>query len=182
MNKSQGSVLLVSLVLLLIMTVAGLTAMRVSNLEQKISGNFLDQQMAFQAAETALLEAENRIASTHFDLTTFSTECHQGLCFAGNDAPDISSCAPGSATPWLDEVLWQTSSKHQSTTIVVDGISTRAKYIIEFRCYIAREADGPLPDVTNPGDWALFFRVTAMASGGTDDARVMLQTTYKKNS
>ena len=182
MKKAQGSVLLVTLILLLIMTAAGLTAVRMSTLEHKVSGNYLDQQMAFHAAELALLEAESHIATTQIDLTDFDSGCSGGQCFSGSEADDISSCTPGSTTSWLNEVIWETSNFHRTATIVIDGIATRAKYIIEFRCYVARETEGPLPDITNPVDWALYFRITALATGGTDSARVMLQTTYKKNT
>lgn len=50
----RGSILLVSLVMLLVMTVAGLTAVKMATLEEKMSGNYQDQQMAFYAAEAAL--------------------------------------------------------------------------------------------------------------------------------
>ena len=182
MKQEQGSVLLVSLVLLLIMTVAGLTAIRVSSLGEKISGNYLNHQIAFQAAEIALLEAENQIANTLINLNNFDADCSDGYCFTGANITDIGSCSPGVATPWQDDVNWSTGSRHHTTTLVIDGVSARAKYIIEFRCYIAKEADGPLPDQTNPGDWAQYFRITTLATGGTNEARVMLQSTYKKNS
>ena len=95
MQKSQGSVLLVTLVLLLIMTVAGVTAIRMTSLEEKMSGNYLNQQMAFRAAEAALLEAENHIANTVFTLAEFKNDCDGGYCFGGSDASDTSSCAAG---------------------------------------------------------------------------------------
>lgn len=43
----QGSILLVSLVMLLVITISGLTAVKMATLEEKISGNYQDQQMAF---------------------------------------------------------------------------------------------------------------------------------------
>ncbi|MGB1270712.1 MAG: pilus assembly PilX family protein [Endozoicomonas sp.] len=180
--RGKGSVLMVSLVLLLIMTVAGLTGIRMATLEEKMSGNYQDQQMAFYAAEVALLEAENHIASEVLPLSGFSADCANGYCFSGNDVSDAGSCEPGASEPWLSKDTWSISSRHRSTAVVISGISAQAKYIIEFRCYIAKEASGPLPDPSNPGDWALYYRITALATGGTDDARVMLQTSYKKGS
>ena len=180
MKKTQGSVLLVSLVLLLIMTIAGLTAIRMTSLEEKMSGNYLDQQMAFRAAEVALLEAENHIATTRFDLVDFNGSCNNGYCFGGSDAIDVSTCNSGDDTPWQTTTTWSDSNLHRVATVVIDGISAQAKYIIEFRCYIAKEDDGPIPDPTISGDWALYFRITALASGGTEDARVMLQSSYKQ--
>ena len=180
MQKSQGSVLLVTLVLLMIMTIAGVTGIRMTSLEEKMSGNYLNQQMAFRAAEAALLEAENHIVSTTFTLSEFNSDCDNGYCFSGSAATDTSSCATGNINHWQQDTIWLNGNFHRTTTVVIDGISARARYIIEFRCYVAKVLDGPLPDPANPGDWAQYFRITALASGGSEDARVMLQTTYKQ--
>ena len=178
----RGSVLLVSLVMLLVITVAGLTAVKMATLEEKMSGNYQDQQMAFYAAEAALKEAENFIASNDLVLSNFSVGCDDGYCFSGNDINDIGSCEPGTSEPWLTGTVWSDSNQHRVTTVFISGISAQAKYIIEFRCYIAKEAPGPLPDPANRGDWAQFYRITALATGGSSDSRVMLQSSYKKSS
>lgn len=178
----RGSILLVSLVMLLVITVAGLTAVKMATLEEKMSGNYQDQQMAFYAAEAALKEAENFIANNELALSNFGVNCDNGYCFAGSDIDDIGSCDPGVSEPWLMGTLWSASDRHRVTTVTISGISARAKYIIEFRCYIAKEASGPLPDPANRGDWARFYRITALATGGSGDSRVMLQSSYKKSS
>ncbi len=178
----RGSVLLVSLVILLVITVSGLTAVKMATLEEKMSGNYQDQQMAFYAAEAALKEAENFIADNELALSSFNVNCDNGYCFAGSDINDIGSCAPGISEPWLTGTVWSDNGRHRVTTVSISGISAQAKYIIEFRCYIAKEAPGPLPDPANRGDWALFYRITALATGGSGDSRVMLQSSYKKSS
>ncbi|USE37529.1 PilX N-terminal domain-containing pilus assembly protein [Endozoicomonas sp. SCSIO W0465] len=178
----KGSVLLVSLVMLLVITVAGLTAVKMATLEEKMSGNYQDQQMAFYAAEAALKQAENFIADNELALSGFGVNCDNGYCFTGNDIDDIGSCDPGVSEPWLTGTLWSDNGRHRVTTVSISGISAQAKYIIEFRCYIAKEASGPLPDPANRGDWAKFYRITALATGGSGDSRVMLQSSYKKSS
>ena len=182
MEKSQGSVLLVTLVLLMIMTLAGVTTIRLTSLEEKMSGNYLNQQMAFRAAEAALLEAENHIAATRFMLAEFKADCSGGYCFTGSGAGDSASCTSGNTSHWQQDAIWSNAGAHRTTTIVIDGIPARAKYIIEFRCYVPKVIEGPLPDPTSSSDWALYFRITALASGGSEEARVMLQSTYKKNA
>ncbi|WP_257266799.1 pilus assembly protein [Endozoicomonas sp. ONNA2] len=178
----RGSILLVSLVMLLVITVAGLTAVKMATLEEKMSGNFQNQQMAFYAAEAALKEAENFIVDNEPALSGFGVNCDNGYCFAGSDIDDIGSCDPGVSEPWLTGTVWSDSGRHRVTEVAISGIAARAKYIIEFRCYIAREASGPLPDPANSGDWARFYRITALATGGSVDSRVMLQSSYKKSS
>ena len=179
---NNGSVLLVTLVLLLVITVAGLTGMKMATLEEKMSGNYQDQQMSFYAAEAALKEAENFIATNNLSLSAFNADCDDGYCFSGKNINDVGSCEPGIVKPWLNATLWSDSTLHRLTVVSISGLSAQAKYIIEFRCYIAKEPQGPLPDPANRGDWALFYRITVLARGGSADSRVMLQSSYKKNS
>ena len=57
-NWQRGSVLIVSLILLLVMTLLGLSAMQSSLMEETMAGNVRDRNMAFQAAEAALRDAD----------------------------------------------------------------------------------------------------------------------------
>lgn len=180
-ESQQGSVLLVSLVLLLIITVAGITSIRVASLEEKMTGNFRNEQLAFHSAEVGVLEAENYVANTVLSLSSFNADCINGLCFNGTQSTEAGTCENSTDRPWEDESVWSTSSKHRTTAINLEGVSAQAKYIVEFRCYLPKESDGPIPDPASFSDWARFYRITVLATGGSTDARVMLQTTYKKN-
>jgi len=53
-QRQTGAALIVSLVLLLIMTVLGVTAMRTTTLQERMAGNLRDNNLAFQDAEAAL--------------------------------------------------------------------------------------------------------------------------------
>jgi type IV pilus assembly protein PilX len=60
--RQQGATLLISLVMLLIITLLGVTSMRGVALEERIVGNLRDRQTASDGAEAALREGEKRIA------------------------------------------------------------------------------------------------------------------------
>ena len=60
----RGSALVFSLVILLVMTMIGITALGTSTLEEKMAANDRNQRVAFQAAEAALREGETQL-STH---------------------------------------------------------------------------------------------------------------------
>ena len=124
----RGSVLLVSLVMLLVITVAGLTAVKMATLEEKMSGNYQDQQMALYAAEAALKEAENFIANNALTLSGFNVDCDNGYCFSGSDIDDIGSCDPGVSEPWQTGTVWSDSNQDRVTTMSISGISAQAKY------------------------------------------------------
>lgn len=56
--NQHGATLVFSLVILLVLTIVGVTAMQSSTLQQKITGNLRDKELSFQVAETVLREAE----------------------------------------------------------------------------------------------------------------------------
>ena len=178
--RQQGSALLVSLVLLVMLTFTGLAAINSSSLEEKVTGNFRDLQTAFRVAEAGLLEAEQRVQETDVDLTEFTPACQQGLCFFGNIPEDVANCRAGSSTPWRDASLWQDADRTRELVISLNGEQFKANYIVEFRCYLPRDADDPDPDVANINDWSQFYRITVKAYGNKGSANVMLQTTYTK--
>lgn len=63
-TNQKGAVLVSSMILLLILTTIGLSSIQTSNLDIQISTNVQDRNIAFQLAESVLIEAETRI----FDL------------------------------------------------------------------------------------------------------------------
>lgn len=65
----RGAALIMALVILLILTILGVTAMSTSSLEQKMAGNIQDLTRAFQAAESGI----DRIIDNNpesFDMTS----------------------------------------------------------------------------------------------------------------
>lgn len=60
-GKQQGVVLIVSLMLLVVITLLGISGMRNTTLDERMAGNMRDLQLAFYSAESALREAEQQI-------------------------------------------------------------------------------------------------------------------------
>lgn len=61
-TRQQGSALVLSLIILLVMTMIGITALSTSTLEEKMAANDRNQRVAFQTAEAALAEGEEEVA------------------------------------------------------------------------------------------------------------------------
>jgi len=170
-HHQQGAVLVISLILLLILTLLGVTSMSSSNLEEKMAGNLRDKEIAFQSAEAALREAERIIEST--TLTAFDCSCTDGLC----------NCKDGDCVKyWTDATLdvWNTAGRYEEYSTTFAETTSKAKYIIEFMNFItpAGSAIAYVPTIGDPQ----MYRITAIGTGRTDGARVMLQTTYQKDS
>jgi len=183
-NKQKGVVLITSLVLLLIMTMLGVTAMSTTIIQEKMAGNSLDRERAFQAAEAALRDAEQFIENPTFAFDPLASavndSCTNGLCTkrennAGFDFNLGSSDAGWIDERWLDPTLdvWNDVSKHRQYTITINGVSTIPKYIIEYLTSI------DCPGSINGANDCEIYRITAQATGGTINSRVMLQSTYR---
>jgi Na+-transporting methylmalonyl-CoA/oxaloacetate decarboxylase gamma subunit len=88
-RRQRGMTLVFSLVILLILTILGLSTLRTASLEQLMSGNTQEQTRALEAADSGLSKALNVIAasSTSSDLATFvaDTYTYQSSSFVTNE-------------------------------------------------------------------------------------------------
>lgn len=62
--RQRGVALVVALVLLVLVTLVGLAAIRGTTMQQKMTANFYDREVAFQSAEAALRAAASIVAAT----------------------------------------------------------------------------------------------------------------------
>lgn len=62
--SQRGASLVIVLILLLVMTLLGLAVLRGTLLEERMSANMYDRSLAFQQAESALREAEDKVRTT----------------------------------------------------------------------------------------------------------------------
>jgi len=153
----QGAVLLVSLMILLIMTVIGIAAMGTTTMEEKMAGNNQQRQQAFQAAETALRDAEAWLATNvqHIaDLAQFD-DGGNGLYTLERPTPGATILAP--TFDLFDDSAWVTNGV-QSLNLLAG--QSRPRYIIE---YLGKFGDGGPPlDPNSPVTPARYaFRITA---------------------
>ncbi len=169
-SRQGGVVLAVALIMLVIITLLGVSAMQVTSLEERMAGNARDRNLAFQAGEAALRDGERLL---------------QQLVLPGFDGSNglYPAPTPGDPPVWLknngdlqDAAFWDANGRAYGGT--VSGVAAQPSYIIE---EIARypavgesiEAGLPVPDLA-------YYRVTARAFGGTNTAVVILQSTYRR--
>ena len=112
-HAQGGMVLVASMMILIIITLLGLSAMRSAGLEERMCGNQYDQNYVFEAAEAALREAEIVAAAP----LTFTNACTNGLC---------PTPVANATDRWMDSSF----TGWKSATNANAGIVT-AQYIIE---------------------------------------------------
>ena len=173
--QQQGVALVMAMVFLLILTLIGVTAMGTASLEEKMAGNQTDKTRSFQAAESALITAENWI---------------NGLInkpvFPDNSV-GLYTTATG-ATPVWDNLDWSSTANlviyPNTPTASVSGslntIKTQPKYIIEDMGEVPEVGGSISLSNSYKGKGNTVLRITAYGSGGTDTATTLLQTTYSR--
>jgi len=170
-RKQQGSVLIISLVIMLVLTILGVSGMKTSLLEEKMAGNLRDGQLAFQAAEAALKQAEHYIDDNIVSIANFDNDGSDGLY-------DKSI-----ARPW-ETINWDNNdSLEYSGFDSTYSISTPPRFIIQHLVSQANNLDELNLDNYGQGTGAgriEMFLITARATGSAGNSTVTLQSTYGK--
>lgn len=167
-QKQSGAVLIIGLLILLVMTVLGITGMSTTSIQERMAGNDRDRQIAFQAAEAALRHGEDFIrnaSAAALASSNFTATCTNGLC---------ARIDTGSTDNWLVTTNWTTSGKHRVYDMVnTSEIIEDPKYIIEaLGKVIIPPATSPCPTCDDA------YRITALGTGSTLSSRVMLQSVF----
>lgn len=163
-RHQQGAVLIISLMILLIMTLIGVTAMNTTTLEEKMAGNMRDKNVAMQASESALKSGEADLAGrggAPIPVAAYCADCVWQL----NLLPDLG----GQAQTW-----WQGNGNPVAAAI--SGVNSAPLYVMEAQSYVPDNLDMGQNAKTGTN----VYRVTAYGTGATDDAKVILQSTYAK--
>lgn len=179
-NKQHGAALIVSLVILLLMMILGLAAIRTSSLEEKMAGNTLDLEIAFQAAETALRTGEAWIAS--LSVEPEATTDGSNVVWVGDAMdPDATNAKnwwqERNGTWWASNAIQVTDAITFETTAGTTNI-LNPRYIIEYQQFV--NDDLLVGTGGGPSTGKVFYRITARGTGGSANSRILLQSTMAK--
>ncbi|MCB1926124.1 MAG: pilus assembly protein PilX [Gammaproteobacteria bacterium] len=163
-HGEKGAVLIVSLVILLVLTIIGISGAQRSVMEERMAGNYRDRLVAFQATETALRYGELEVAQA----STYTT-----LLFDGSDGSYDITGTTGGKDPYTDANYARTVS-----TLTINGAAAPPVYFIE------KLPKVPLPKssivVTSKPKDIQYYRVTAKGTGVSGKAAVILQSVYHR--
>lgn len=164
--RQTGAVLVVALIMLLALTLIGVSGLSSTTMEERMAGNMRDINTAFQAAEAALREGENFLTAAA--LPEF------------NNTNGLYKPAPA-YTPerWLSTSWAASSSTSRAYSGTIADLSAAPRYIIEELPSVSPAPGASLASDYVPPDSGM-YRVTARAQGGSDTTVVMLQSTYKR--
>ena len=90
----RGTALIMSLVILMILTILGITAMSTASLEEKMSGNTQESTRAFEAAESGLIEWANTPGSLDLNTQKTSPKLNYGTNSSATVVNDFRDFSP----------------------------------------------------------------------------------------
>lgn len=190
-SRQRGVALAVSLILLVVITLLGLSSVRTIVLEEKMAANSYDRSLAFQSAEAGLragegvAEVQSKLGNPNQGFPAYAdadntcaanaiNNCLAGLC----STPDKDCPAR-----WTSSNFNWNNSAAEATGLNMNAIAgTAPRYFVEylgnrFPCNPDDEnacSGGP----GSVGCNCMRYRVTSRANPGQGRATVTLQTIY----
>jgi type IV pilus assembly protein PilX len=167
-KQQQGAVLIVSLLILLVLTLLGVTAMQNTTLEERMAGNTRDLQIALNAAEAGLRAGEEALRAPSLPAFDDSGAYHQA-----------------DTTLWKNDAWWFTTSGGvitYTTNVLayadsLPGVAAQPAYYLEK--LPATQSSGGSLEAGVAFDTGM-YRVTARGVGVTDTAVVILQSAFRR--
>lgn len=168
-ETERGAVLVTSLLILLVLTVIGITAMQVTRMQERMAGNTRDVSLGFQAAEAALRDAENRLNEYVVEpakCTLAADKCD--TVYERNTLPNMAEAIP----TWWDNTAQQLGDP---VTQQMEGVAEDPRFATEelmhVRNCLVMDADCGRRTI---------YQVSARSTGASGEADVLLQSTYAK--
>lgn len=171
-DRQAGVVLVFCLVMLLLLTLLGLSGVQSTSMQQRMARNARDVNLAFQATEAAITDAE-RFLDTLNGIGPFQAA-------GANDNGLYLAAAFNEVPNWRINGLW-TSSKLSVAPTRIAGVAEQPKFIIEYMRTVVSDVDTLNIDnigQDSGGGLVDIYRVTAYGTGGSATSHVMIQSTY----
>ena len=166
-KNQQGTVLVLSLIILSVLTLVAVTGMKTSITEEKMTGNLRDRELAYQAAEAALRQARADITA----MATFTTlDGTNGLLDSADGEPD-----------YYDPNMWYTAGNFTTMSGMANGqMAAVPRYVIKHVtiqdwCKAAKQ--GALSEIQGNAEScrSYVFLISAHGTGLSPDSTMALQ-------
>jgi type IV pilus assembly protein PilX len=173
-SRQKGAALAVGLVFLIALALLGIGAMSINAMEERMAGNSRDINLAFQAAESALRDAELDVLKNITPASGFDSACTNGLCL-----PPAVSTPLARTIDWTNSGITRTygaGTGAQPLTLV----SAQPRYIIELLSTLPAGNGQSLAVGIKPASNGVAYRITALGIGGRPETRIILQSIFVK--
>jgi len=169
-RRQRGTALIIAMLFLVILGMLGVTTMTATTLEERMAGNTRDRDLAMQAAEAALRDAERDLTNTAptagrvVTLANFVAACTAGLCTEG--APILTNIDDPTKSAYF--------TQYMSSSQPFMGPAAQPRYLIELLTAMPPQVPAP-----PAGQQIRNFRITAKGFGRNTNTVVILQTVFQ---
>ena len=160
-SSQQGAALVVALVMLVIMTLLGVSSIHTTVTEEKISGQYRNRQLSFEASEAALRDGEG--TADAFNLWE-PTDGTNGLYLPAQGAVPI----------WEDG-----TTNWTNVATAVPNVSQQPRYTTEYMGGVPRDQNCLLDAEAsaNQDCWRYAYRISSRGWGVNTISRSVVQST-----
>jgi type IV pilus assembly protein PilX len=179
-KTAQGSVLIVSLVILLVLTLLGLSGMGNTVMQERMAGNAQESLSAFQAAEAGLREGEWDVFNNIFPNDPFLADCTAGRCqpAAPSDTYEVWEEGASKGIDWKDYIKAIEFGSQRTPPVDLPGVSQNPSYLIE-RLQVIDQGGSLVAGFSaqQSGEW---YRITARGFGRNGQSQATVQSVFRK--
>jgi len=181
--RQRGLSLVTTMVLMMATLGLGVAVMGVNAMEERMIANTKDRDLALQAAEAALRDAEQDVASNISPATAFNDTCTSGLCTPPSQRDNLGALA---SLPVDDSRLgfdWTVDAnvrRYGQFTGSADfpSVAAQPRYVIEKFSFLGTPAGESVVLGSEPTAPGVGYRITARAVGARPETVVVLQSIY----
>jgi type IV pilus assembly protein PilX len=174
----SGMSLYPALMFLLVLSVLGVSVLNSTLLQEKMASNTRDTNVAFQAAEAALRDAEADVAQNITPGTLFTPSCTTGLCTPPSTWPTPLSTDVSKVIDWTSSGQTRAYGSHTNAPALAD-VAAQPLYVIEKLSSLPVGPGGSVGiGVAPPNAGGTAYRLTVLATGVRPETRIVLQSTF----
>jgi type IV pilus assembly protein PilX len=170
-NRQRGAVLIMALLLVVVLTMLGVSAMQGAVMEERMAGNAHDHNMAFQSAESGLRDA----AAWLLGLAARPDANDTG----SNGIYEIGILGDGVGDYAFD---WAGSGRDYGTGTSNDASdfsyhAALPAYVVEETAFVRDSLD---PEAAAQGQGKYYYTVSSIGYGGSGASEAVAQSVYEK--
>lgn len=166
-RRESGAVLITGLIFMTLVMLIALSVMRSATLEERMAANARNRQLALEAAEAVVRDAELGLFTAApfnpFNADSFVAACTNGLC----TAPATGATPRWQTIDWTATATTRTFASNASDLV---GVASQPRYIVEFIGQEGGQTQKICPK--------LLFRITGRGVGA-DGSEVFVEDIYR---
>ena len=168
-SSQRGLSLVTTLLFMVAALMLGVSVLSVNVMQERTIGNTKDRDLALQAAEAALRDAELDLKANVSGFT-FKDDCEAGLC-----TPPSQRAAPSSLS--VEQVAGFSWNSGKAAS-AFPGVNAQARYVIEKVGDLGTPSGESMKLGVAPTSAGTGYRITARAVGSRPETVVILQSMY----